>query len=147
MRGTIRASSSWLCSMIATVRPRWFNSTMRADSSSISTGLTPANGSSSKMQRGSSISSRPRSSSFFCPPDSLPAGSSATRDKFRNASSSCTRSALRASSRATSRRAKTSAASFSPRWSGAAAIMLSKTVSWLNSRGTWNVRARPRRTR
>ena len=55
------------CSITMNEMPRSLSSRTRSQISSINTGFTPAKGSSSRMQRGSSISTRPSSTSFFWP--------------------------------------------------------------------------------
>ena len=90
------------------------------------------------------MSARAISSSFFWPPDRLPAGSSRRWSMLRNAS------AASACSRTSASRRRTAAAAIqllkmcSPGWLGGTTIRFSSTVILANSCGIWKVRTMPR---
>ena len=105
---------------------------------SISTGFTPAAGSSSSTRRGRLISVAANSSSFRWPNESSAASESACAESVKSSSSSSARSR---SARETRARSAPS------RRVGTARARFSSTVRLANTRACWNVRISPRRAR
>ena len=92
------------CSMMTKVMSRATLATMMFRAKSCNrVRFTPAPGSSSSTSRGSAIRVRPSSSSFFWPPDRLPAYSLAKWEKLRSSSTSSALASMRRSSWATLR--------------------------------------------
>src|SRR5471032_22698 len=89
-------STSVLCSMTTKVTPRRrFASRMLSITFSISIGLIPASGSSSRISSGSGMSIRANCNNFCWPPDMFPAGRCATRCNPATSISSTARSRRR----------------------------------------------------
>ena len=105
--------------------------------------FTPAPTSSRKTILASTIIVRPSSSSFFWPPDRLPANSSATWGISRKSITSSAR-ARTSASRARTRPGRNHASqSASPGCSGGTIIRFSRTLSVPNSWAIWKVRSNP----
>ena len=105
--------------------------------------FTPAPTSSRNTIRASTIIVRPSSRSFFCPPERLPARSSARCEMVRKSSTSSARRASARSSARMARRAVQAAQRDSPRCPPGTIIRFSRTVIERNSCAIWNVRRRP----
>ena len=105
--------------------------------------LTPAAGSSSSTSLASVIIVRPSSSSFFCPPERLPARSSATCSSSRKASVASAFSRTASSAARTLPAANQLANRFSPGWADGTIIRFSRALRLWNSCGIWKVRTRP----
>src|ERR1035438_1434739 len=93
----VRSTKRRLCSTITTVTPLSRRPVIARPSSSASTGFTPASGSSSSTIFGAAMATRANSSSRFCPPLRLPAGSCATGVSFSRSSRPAARSSRRPS--------------------------------------------------
>ncbi len=111
----------------------------------MSRGLTPATGSSRRTSLGSAISAWASESSFFCPPERLPASVSAwwarpTRSRISRALARLPRS-WRKMSRGRSKQLRMP----SPTWCWGASSMFSITVMRRGCMCDWKVRARPSR--
>ena len=94
--------------------------------------------------RASTIIVRPSSSSFFWPPERLPAGSSATRPRPRKSITSSAFSRFARSSSRTVPGCSHAPTRLSPVWPAGTVIRFSRTVSVGNSCAIWKVRSRPR---
>ena len=95
--------------------------------------LTPAPTSSSSTTRGSVIMVRPSSSSFFCPPERLPAGSPATASSLRNSMTSSARAPMACSCARIFPGRNHTSTRLSPDWPAGTVIRFSRTVSVENS--------------
>ena len=131
------------CSTSTNAIPSSRNSRTTAMMVPSSGGETPAAGSSSMTIRGRSISARANSSSFRCPPDKRPAGTShsphnPTRCNTPRATPAWARSASRMPPRRNS-----APPGLSPRCPGTASNRFSSTVKLANARTIWNVRTSP----
>ena len=105
--------------------------------------FTPAPTSSRKTILASTIMVRPSSKSFFCPPERLPARSSATWGISRKSITSSARARTSASRSRTRAPWNQASQSTSPGWPAGTIIRFSRTVRVGNSCAIWKVRRRP----
>ena len=132
------------CSMMTKVISRsTLAVSMLADRSRSRVRLTPAAGSSSRTSLGSAMRVRANSSSFFWPPERLPAYSLARWPRLTKSSTSRAWRSMRRSCRFTSQGRNQDDQMRSPAWGAGTSIRFSRTVMRFISRGIWKVRMRP----